>query len=89
MPGKLRRVTLRLTVVTAKRTRKCKRNSKHKIGPGERALELREAGPAGSGCCYCSFCAIEMLNAAHEDLRELAQQLGAATEAERPASAGG
>lgn len=80
MPGRPRRITLRLTVGTAKRTRKCRRNGSHKIGAGEQLLLLKEPGPASGEHGYCSSCASEMINAAHKDLQEIANQLGMGTE---------
>jgi len=75
MPRAPRKVTLRMTVATAVRTRKCKRNSAHKISSGQTLLLVKDAGPAGGEKSYCRPCASEMLATAHDNLQELARQL--------------
>jgi hypothetical protein len=62
---------LRLTVETAKRTRKCSRSKTHAVRSGERILLVSERGPAAGQKGYCAACAIEMLAAARHGLDAL------------------
>lgn len=71
MPRTPRTVLLRMSVETAKRTRKCSRSKAHAVRPGERLLLVREPGPAAGEKGYCASCAEEMLAAAQTHLNDL------------------
>jgi len=75
MPRKPRTILLRLTVETAKRTRKCSRSKTHSVRPGERLLVVGERGPASRLQGYCLDCAAEMLAGADEELADLRRKL--------------
>lgn len=75
MPRAPRTVLLRLTVETAKRTRKCSRSKTHAVRPGEKILLVSEHGPAAGQKGYCSTCAAAMLASAHDDLEDLHRAL--------------
>jgi hypothetical protein len=75
MPRAHRTVLLRLTVETAKRTRKCDHSKAHSAGPGEQLLVVREPGLAAGSHPYCSTCAIAMLNEAQLRLDALRREL--------------
>ncbi|MHA6631127.1 hypothetical protein ACU61A_37315 [Pseudonocardia sichuanensis] len=68
MPRAPRTLLLRLTIETAKRTRKCSRSKSHAVRPGERLLLVGERGPAAGKKGYCAACAAEMLAAARDEI---------------------
>jgi len=71
MPRAPRTVLLRMSLETAKRTRKCSRSKSHAVRPGERLLLVGERSPASSPKGYCAACAAEMLTAAQHALDAL------------------
>lgn len=75
MPRTPRTILLRLTVETAKRTRKCSRSKTHAVRPDARLLLVREHGPASRSQGYCLECAGDMLAAAHQQLVDLDSML--------------
>lgn len=72
--AKIRDILIDISIVTAIRTRKCHRNAKHSIAPGEDFLAIRERSGLGSKN-YCRQCAPEILGLARTKLAEITAKL--------------
>lgn len=75
MPRKPKRVLIGLEIATAVRTRKCSADSSHRIGPGERLLEVKMPGPGNGKKGYCANCAARMLISAQDELGKIESDL--------------
>ena len=72
--AKIRDILVHVSVSGAIRTRKCHRNSQHRVEAGEPFLLVREAHSLGSKN-YCKECAREILALAKSRLEEITQKL--------------
>lgn len=72
--ARVRRALKDLVVEDARRRRKCHHNPKHSVAMGELCLVIRN--PNGEGQKnYCTRCALEILDAAEDDLERLRSEL--------------
>lgn len=72
--AQVRDILVHVCVDTAIRSRKCHRNGKHAIGPGEQHIVIRESQGLGKKN-YCKTCAHEILVNADGKLKSIVQQL--------------
>lgn len=72
--SRVRHVLKDLSIAEAQRRRKCHHNAKHQILQGQLCMEVRN--PNGEGHKnYCLTCALEILDAASDDVDRLRTKL--------------